>query len=335
MFGTVSIKPDGPIAMRNQRYPLTELGILNLTRRLVEVGEQDVKYGECEVKFYEGAKINNRRLHLHRSRPSGAAAELPLPSGADLRRQGVEPADPLRIVRLAEGEGRQARVDGRVHLPEPETQQRVHRRRFRHEEPELQVPLMQDGDAEILTTSRRNGGARSWRWSRLPWLIGCAVTIAYLLMVAVAMSLENSLIFFPIKYPEGYWHPPGLRFEDAWFDAADGVRLHGWYVPKENARGPVLFCHGNGGNITHRIDSLQILNRRAGVSVLIFDYRGYGRSEGTPNEAGVLADARAARAWLAKREKIAETDVVMMGESLGGGVAVDLAARDGAGRWCW
>ena len=60
MFGTVSIKPDGPIAMRDQRYPLTELGILNLTRRLVEVGEKDIKYGECEVKFYEGAKINGR-----------------------------------------------------------------------------------------------------------------------------------------------------------------------------------------------------------------------------------------------------------------------------------
>lgn len=60
MFGTVSLKPDGPIAMRNQRYPLTELGILNLTKRLVEVGEQDIKYGECEVKFYEGAKINGR-----------------------------------------------------------------------------------------------------------------------------------------------------------------------------------------------------------------------------------------------------------------------------------
>jgi hypothetical protein len=60
MIGTISLKPDGPFAMRNQRYPLTELGILNMTRRLVEVGEQDVKYGECEVKFYEGAKINNR-----------------------------------------------------------------------------------------------------------------------------------------------------------------------------------------------------------------------------------------------------------------------------------
>ncbi len=60
MFGTVALKPDGPIAMRNERYPLTELGILNMTRRLVEVGEKDVKYGECEVKFYEGAKINGR-----------------------------------------------------------------------------------------------------------------------------------------------------------------------------------------------------------------------------------------------------------------------------------
>ena len=60
MFGTVSIKPDGPIAMRGQRYPLTELGILNLTRRLVQVGEQDIKYGECEVKFFKAAKINNR-----------------------------------------------------------------------------------------------------------------------------------------------------------------------------------------------------------------------------------------------------------------------------------
>lgn len=60
MFGTVSLKPDGPIAMRNQRYPLTELGILNLTKRLVDVAEKDIKYGECNVKFYEGAKINGR-----------------------------------------------------------------------------------------------------------------------------------------------------------------------------------------------------------------------------------------------------------------------------------
>jgi len=79
--------------------------------------------------------------------------------------------------------------------------------------------------------------------------------------------------------------------------------------------------HGNGGNVTHRVDELEMLHDRVGVSVLIFDYRGYGRSEGKPNETGVLADARAARAWLAARENIPETDVVLMGESLGGAVA--------------
>jgi uncharacterized protein len=121
-----------------------------------------------------------------------------------------------------------------------------------------------------------------------------------------------------------------LPFEDAWFQAADGTRLHGWYVPKTDARAAVLFCHGNAGNITHRADILNTLHRHVGVSTLIFDYRGYGHSEGKPNEAGLLADARAARRWLADREKIAEADVVLMGESIGGAVAVDLAARDGA-----
>jgi fermentation-respiration switch protein FrsA (DUF1100 family) len=154
--------------------------------------------------------------------------------------------------------------------------------------------------------------------------------LAYLVVVGAMMFLEDSLIYFPSVYPEGDWNPQGLSFEDAWFQAADGTRLHGWYVPKQNARAAVLFCHGNGGNLTHRVDTLLMLHRRIGASVLIFDYRGYGRSEGTPNEAGVLADARAARAWLAAREKCRATDVVLMGESLGGAVAVDLAARDGA-----
>ncbi len=144
------------------------------------------------------------------------------------------------------------------------------------------------------------------------------------------MFLENSLIFFPSRYPAGDWNQKSLPFEDAWFQSADGTRLHGWYVPTKNPRAVVLFCHGNAGNLSHRLPVLEILNRHVGVSTLIFDYRGYGRSEGKPNEAGILADARAARHWLANREKIAETDIVLMGESLGGAVAVDLAARDGA-----
>ena len=92
----------------------------------------------------------------------------------------------------------------------------------------------------------------------------------------------------------------------------------------------VLFTHGNAGNITHRADTLRMLHDRHDLAVLTFDYRGYGRSEGTPSEKGLLQDARAARTWLAQRAGVSEQEVVLMGRSLGGGVAVDLAAKDGA-----
>jgi uncharacterized protein len=189
---------------------------------------------------------------------------------------------------------------------------------------------MQHDSAETSTTSLRSGGARSWRFSRLAWHTVRVILLAYLIVVVAAMFLEESLVYFPAVYPQGDWKPRGLAFEDAWFQSADGTRLHGWYVPAPNARAAVLFCHGNGGNITHRVEALEMWHRRVGASVLIFDYRGYGRSAGRPNEAGVLADARAARDWLAARENIRPSDVVAMGESLGGAVAVDLAARDGA-----
>ena len=106
--------------------------------------------------------------------------------------------------------------------------------------------------------------------------------------------------------------------------------LHGWFVPCERPRAVVLFAHGNGGNLSHRADLLRAFHDRLRVAIMIFDYRGYGRSEGLPDAAGILLDGRAARAWLAERAKIKESQIVMMGESLGGAVAVDLAAADGA-----
>jgi fermentation-respiration switch protein FrsA (DUF1100 family) len=142
-------------------------------------------------------------------------------------------------------------------------------------------------------------------------------------------KLEDSLVFAPSRYPVGNWLPTHLAFEDARFQSADGTRLHGWFVPQSQSRAVVLFCHGNGGNVALWADILKILHDRMGVTSMGFDYRGYGRSEGTPTEAGVLADARAARTWLARRVGIAENQVVLMGRSLGGAVAVDMAT-DGA-----
>ena len=166
-------------------------------------------------------------------------------------------------------------------------------------------------------------------WFKSVRRIAVAVLVAYLIIIVVMMWFEESMIFVPFSTATDDWHPAGLQIEDAWIDTADGVRIHGWYVAHEQPHATVLFAHGNAGNVTHRDDVLRALNGRVGVSVLAFDYRGFGRSAGKPTGPGVLADARAARAWLAQREKIPEQQIVLMGESIGGAVAVDLAA-DGA-----
>jgi hypothetical protein len=140
--------------------------------------------------------------------------------------------------------------------------------------------------------------------------------------------LERALLYQPAHYPRGDWQPEGLAVEDAWFESADGTRLHGWFVAHPHSRAVVLFLHGNAGNVSHRAETLRILNQRHSLAVFAPDYRGFGRSEGKPNEKGILADARAARAWLAARTGVHESDIVLMGRSLGGAVAVDLAAKD-------
>jgi fermentation-respiration switch protein FrsA (DUF1100 family) len=141
---------------------------------------------------------------------------------------------------------------------------------------------------------------------------------------------EFEHVYQPARYPTGDWSPGAHEFEDAWFTAEDGTRLNGWYMPHEKPRATVLFAHGNAGNLTHCAGLMRMLHDRHRLSVMVFDYRGYGKSDGDPDEAGIVTDARAARRWLAQREQIDEGDIVLMGQSLGGGVAVDLAADDGA-----
>lgn len=178
----------------------------------------------------------------------------------------------------------------------------------------------------VATTGHRN------RWRRWLTIIAVTLLVGYLLVMVPLMFFEESLIFFPDKHPIGNWRTEGRSYqvEEARFAAADGVPLHGWYIPHERPRAYLLFSHGNGGNLTHRATMLSQLHR-LDLAVLIYDYRGYGLSaDRPPNEPGILADARAARRWLAERAGIAETEIVHLGESLGGGVAVDLAAADGA-----
>ena len=172
------------------------------------------------------------------------------------------------------------------------------------------------------TATRRAPAKTCLHWV---WRVARVLLIAYLVLLLILMFLENSLIFIPTNYANDNWSPAGIAIEDVHFTAADGTKLHGWFAPHENPIAVILFCHGNAGNVTHRIDVIHALHDRVGAAVFVFDYRGYGRSEGKPDERGVLADARAARAWLAERTGVAPQRIVLMGESLGGAVAVDLA----------
>lgn len=148
---------------------------------------------------------------------------------------------------------------------------------------------------------------------------------------AAAAMIENRIAFFPHPYPIGDW-TADPRVQDVYFETPDGIRLHGWLA--EPDRGPpravVLFNHGNGRNVTTRRHVIELYRDQMNATVLVYDYRGYGKSTGRPTEAGVLTDARAARRWLAARTGVRECDVVLAGHSLGTGVAVDLAAADGA-----
>jgi fermentation-respiration switch protein FrsA (DUF1100 family) len=118
----------------------------------------------------------------------------------------------------------------------------------------------------------------------------------------------------------------GLDFEDVVFKSGDGLELNSWYVPAESSGLTVLFCHGNGGNMMHRLDSINILNK-LGLNCFIFDYRGYGKSEGKPNEEGTYLDAMAAYKWLTKVRKVPANKIIIFGRSLGGSIAAQLASK--------
>ena len=137
--------------------------------------------------------------------------------------------------------------------------------------------------------------------------------------------IEKRFVFFPTETLQCTPDDAGLAYQDVCFDTQDGFSLHGWYVP---GTGDVTFLwfHGNGGNISHRVEELALLHHRLKVNVFLFDYRGYGRSEGEPSEAGTYLDARAAADFAKRIPGSNPEKLVYFGHSLGTAVAVELAA---------
>ncbi len=137
--------------------------------------------------------------------------------------------------------------------------------------------------------------------------------------------LLNALLYFPSRDVGRTPASAGLAYRDLELTTDDGERLHGWWIQRRAAAlGSVLVCHGNAGNVGDRVLHADVLTA-AGFDVLLFDYRGYGSSSGTPGEHGTYRDARAALNWLLSRPEVDPARVLYLGESLGGAVALELA----------
>ena len=154
-----------------------------------------------------------------------------------------------------------------------------------------------------------------------------ALAGALTLITGCEDGVERYFLYFPTRALEATPATYGLPFEEVRFQATDGVRLHGWFVPARNARATLLWLHGNAGNIGHRVHNLRLFHEALGVQVFLFDYRGYGLSEGEPSEEGLRQDAEAAWRLLQARPDVDPRTIVLFGRSLGATVAAELAAR--------
>jgi len=158
----------------------------------------------------------------------------------------------------------------------------------------------------------------------LPFLITVAAVYAGICLLVFVF--QPKLIFMPTRDIIGDPREIGCRFEDVTVKDASGESIHGWFVGHEAAKATVVFCHGNAGNISYRLETLQLLHG-LGLAVLIFDYPGYGNSSGSPSEQGIDAAADAMWRYLVEQRRLAPEDIIIWGRSLGGAVAVGLAAR--------
>lgn len=177
-----------------------------------------------------------------------------------------------------------------------------------------------------------------WRPTRIMLLLAVGLTI-------FVMAFEDKFIYFPTKYPDGFWQVDSTpsreaeivpKIEDCYFTTNDGLRLHGWYcTPHRKVRGSLecvpaekvlLWFHGNAGNISYRYDMIRAMMTLP-VQVFIIDYRGYGKSEGKPTEQGLYLDARAAWNYVVSERALTPERIIIFGKSLGGVPAIDLASQ--------
>ena len=139
-------------------------------------------------------------------------------------------------------------------------------------------------------------------------------------------KMENFFVFFPETSFDRTPNELNLDYKEVYFHTEDGKRIHGWFFPLKKEFPVILFCHGNAGNISHRLDNIRLLLDQR-LQVFIFDYRGYGKSSGRPSEKGLYLDGLAAYDYLIKREHIPSTNIIPFGRSLGAIVAIEISLK--------
>jgi len=157
-------------------------------------------------------------------------------------------------------------------------------------------------------------------------LIGVCI---YVVLTAFIYFRQSSLIYYPNMPGRTLEVTPeeiGLAYQDVEFLTEDNIKLHGWFIPNESAKGTLLFFHGNAGNISHRLESINIFHK-LGLNVFIIDYRGYGQSEGKVSEQGTYRDAKAAWKYLTVTRGINTNQIIIFGRSLGASIATWLASK--------
>ncbi len=149
------------------------------------------------------------------------------------------------------------------------------------------------------------------------------VAIVYVGSMVMLVLLENSIVY-PV--PGGEFQRQIKRAESVDFESADGMALHGWFLNRPDAAHTIVYFHGNGEDINRAWPRIEYLAHRLNASIFLFDYRGYGNSEGKPGEAGLVADGQAAVEWTSQRTGLAVSELILIGRSIGGGVACQVAA---------
>ncbi|MGF1577747.1 MAG: alpha/beta hydrolase [Gemmataceae bacterium] len=168
---------------------------------------------------------------------------------------------------------------------------------------------------------------RPFRWLRvMVWFLG-AVTLFYCVVLFVLFLFENQLVYLPSSAQQFWREPEGYVKEDIMLPLDDGTKIHAWWCPKDEAKSVMLIAHGNAGNLSHRSFVVPLWQSKLDASVVMFDYPGYGKSEGSPTESGCYESGEVVYNWLVQEKKLSPKTIVFFGRSLGSGIMTYLATK--------